>query len=206
MGLYNMLFGVNPATPYLLAAMNMSFHGEKWQIEGEYYPGRFRNIFLTKNEEGEDIVILYTRNGGGNRACWELEGCPEWGAEDPSTHNERCMIYTNWNLTQHPLYIRDYDDDFDSTYAYFEFRVPTVLEEMLDQLMETQGGEPKSISEAFNEFMSEMKEGKHDDHPGVLAVTEGLKHLLEGKGGGVMEVGPDKVVVKTLKEKNEEAS
>jgi len=191
-----MLFGMNPATPYLLAAMNMSYHGEKWGIEGEYYPGRFRNIFLTRNDKGEDVVILYTRNGGGNRECWDLEGCPEGGGE-PAVHNERCMVYVNWNLTQHPLYIRDYDDDFDSTYAYFEFRVPVVLEEMRDQLVEAQGGEPKSVSEAFKEFASEMREGKHGDHPGVIAVTEGLKRLLEGKSGGVMEVGSDKVVVKS---------
>ncbi len=198
MGMYNMLFGVNPAKPYLLAAMNMSFQGEKGMVEGEYDPGRFRDIFLTVNDEGEDIVILYTRNGAGNRECWDLEGCPSNGAGDPSVHDEGCMVFINWKLTQHPLYIRDYDDDFDGTYAYFEFRIPSFLEEARDYLIEAQGGKPKSVSEAFKEFVSEMKEGKHDDHPGVIALQEGLSRLLEGKSG-VMEIGSDKVTVKTIK-------
>lgn len=198
MGMYNMLFGMNPATPYLLAALNMSFQGEKWGIEGEYAPGRFRDIFLTRNNEGEDIVILYTRNGAGNRECWDLEGCPDYGEGDPSIHSERCLVFINWKLTQHPLYIRDYDDDFDGTYAYFEFRIPSILEEALDRLIEDQGGEPRSVAEAFKEFVSELKEGKHEDHPGVIVLKEGLSRLFEGKSG-VMEIGLDSVVVKTAK-------
>ncbi len=202
MGMYNMLFGMNPATPYLLTALDMSGQGEKGEIEGEYAPGRFRDIFLTRNEEGKDIVILYTRNGAGNRECWDLEGCPGYGVGDPSVHDEGCLVFVNWKLTQHPLYIRDYDDDFDGTYAYFEFRIPSVLEEALDMLIEEQGGEPKSVEEAFKDFVSELKEGKHEDHPGVIALTKGLSRLFEGKGG-VMEVGPDQVVVKTVKKEAE---
>ena len=48
-------------------------------------------------------VTVYTKTGGANRDHY---------AED------------NSKLTSHPLYTRDYDDDFDSTFAHFVFSVP----------------------------------------------------------------------------------
>lgn len=60
--------------------------------------GRFRDCYL----EGGDIVI-YTRNGGGNRELYQ------------STIDE---------LAKHPCYLKDYDDDYDCTYAYIIFKVP----------------------------------------------------------------------------------
>ena len=32
--------------------------------------------------------------------------------------------YPNKKLTSNPYYIDDYDDDFDTTYAYYEFAIP----------------------------------------------------------------------------------
>lgn len=59
---------------------------------------RFRNVSLDL-EAGE--ISVYTRTGGGNR-------------ED----------YPQNALTSHPDYLRDKDDDFDSTYATFYLRIP----------------------------------------------------------------------------------
>ena len=59
---------------------------------------RFRDCYL----DGDHIVI-HTRTGGGNRDAYE-EG--------------------NAALAAHPCYLRDADDDFDSTYADFTFRFP----------------------------------------------------------------------------------
>lgn len=59
---------------------------------------RFRDCFI----EGENIVI-HTRTGGGNRETYEAE---------------------NDYLTQHACYLRDEDDDFDSTYANFYYKFP----------------------------------------------------------------------------------
>lgn len=131
--MYNMLFGVNPAFPILLKALNVSYHGKTLNIEGEYDPGRFRDIFLSG--EG-DKILLYTRNGGGNREDYEE------------------VIR---KLQTHPLYITDYDDEFDCTYATFEFSVPDSLQLVLDKLMETQGGPPVDLSERFSAIVEEMK-------------------------------------------------
>ena len=61
---------------------------------------RFRDIELIENGT---IIRVFTRLGGGNREFYENV----W--ED---------------IENHELYIRDYDDDFDCTYAYIEFSVP----------------------------------------------------------------------------------
>ena len=62
---------------------------------------RFRDVWI---EEYNNRIVIYTRAGGGNR-------------ED----------YPNEILTQHPLYLYDEDDAFDSTYAYYYFAMPEAL-------------------------------------------------------------------------------
>lgn len=92
MSLYNMLFGKNPDTAPILAALNLS----EGMIE------RFRDVWI---DEDENRIVIYTRTGGGNRE-----------------------YYQNEVLTSHPLYIRDEDDDFDSTYAKYYFAIPGMEE------------------------------------------------------------------------------
>ena len=67
---------------------------------GEKHPDeypRFRDCFVN-----EDEIHIYTRVGGGNRNCG-------FGEEE---------------LVKHPNYLRDEDDEFDSTYATYIFSVP----------------------------------------------------------------------------------
>lgn len=67
---------------------------------GEKHPDsypRFRNCFINNNE-----IHVYTRVGGGNRNCG-------FGEEE---------------LQQHPNYLRDFDDEEDSTYATYVFSIP----------------------------------------------------------------------------------
>lgn len=62
--------------------------------------GRYRDAWV--EAAGDDLMIrVHTRNGGGNR---------EW-MDDAIT-----------SMEAHPWYVRDEDDDFDSTYADFWFR------------------------------------------------------------------------------------
>jgi hypothetical protein len=65
--------------------------------------GRFRDIWVEKDADGQLHFHLYTRNGGGNRPAYE------------EAINR---------LRAHPLFERDADDSLDSTYASFWFRVP----------------------------------------------------------------------------------
>jgi hypothetical protein len=60
--------------------------------------GRFRNVYL---EDG--YIVVHTRNGGGNRESYE------------DVFDE---------MSEHPWYSHDADDDFDCTYANIFFKVP----------------------------------------------------------------------------------
>ena len=60
--------------------------------------GRFRNVYM---EDG--CIIVHTRNGGGNREDYE------------DVFDE---------MSEHPWYSHDADDDFDCTYANIYFKVP----------------------------------------------------------------------------------
>jgi len=64
--------------------------------------GRYRDGWV--EHDGDVLLIrIHTRNGGGNR---------EWQADAIES------------MQAHPWYVRDEDDDFDSTYADFYFAPP----------------------------------------------------------------------------------
>jgi hypothetical protein len=65
--------------------------------------GRFRDAWVERQGDAPPLLVIYTRNGGGNR-------------EDLAEAIEA--------MQAHPLYVRDEDDAFDPTYATFWFRVP----------------------------------------------------------------------------------
>lgn len=60
--------------------------------------GRFRNVYM---EDG--FIVVHTRNGGGNREDYE------------DVFDE---------MSTHPWYSHDEDDDFDCTYANIYFKIP----------------------------------------------------------------------------------
>lgn len=62
------------------------------------YP-RFRDCFLSDDKKH---ILIFTRVGGNNRNCG-------YGEEE---------------LYKDPNFVRTYDDDYDSTYGYYEFSVP----------------------------------------------------------------------------------
>jgi hypothetical protein len=61
---------------------------------------RYRDVYL--NKEGTIITVL-TRIGGANRKDYK-------------------QVFKD--IKRNPYYIRNYDDNFDNTYCYFEFKVP----------------------------------------------------------------------------------
>ena len=60
--------------------------------------GRFRDVYVE-----DDYIVVHTRCGGGNRDDYE------------DVFDE---------MSTHPWYSHDRDDDFDSTYANIYFKVP----------------------------------------------------------------------------------
>jgi len=71
-------------------------------VLGNPVVSRFRDAWCERGEDGP-VIHLYTRQGGPNR--------PAFAA-------------SNEALQAHPLYLRDADDSFDSTYAGFWFSAP----------------------------------------------------------------------------------
>lgn len=71
---------------------------------------RFRDCFVH-----DGCIVLHTRSGGGNREAYKKE---------------------NDALTERPHYLRNSDDDFDSTYANFYFQFPAEHQEILKDIEE----------------------------------------------------------------------
>lgn len=70
--------------------------------------GRYRDIYVT-----EDHIVVHTRNGGGNREDYE------------DVFDE---------MSEHPLYAYDEDDEFDCTYANIYFHHPEEYKEVLKEM------------------------------------------------------------------------
>lgn len=134
MSLYNILHGTNRIAPVLLAVLGIDQNG------GEYQSGRFRDIYL--NADGTQIT-LYTRNGGGNREEYQ-------------------EVFDK--LATHPCYVRDYDDDFDCTYAYVDFTIPEQCVALCKGF--ATGEDPKTIHEKFTATIDEMKAMTPDEIKG----------------------------------------
>ena len=102
-GLYNMVNGYNPACVWVLPLLG--------RHENEY--PRFRDCYV-EQKDGEHLIVIYTRVGGGNRNCG-------FGEEE---------------LYKDPLFVETVDDDFDDTYAEYKFRVPEKWKEDFNKIVE----------------------------------------------------------------------
>lgn len=109
MGMYALTHGQNPLGPDLLFVIGLTVDDV----------GRYRDAYVSEGK-----IAVYTRNGGGNRECWEEE------ADD--CHCTGCIATRH--LPAHPLYSSDRDDDFDETYATFYFNIPDDWRERLAAL------------------------------------------------------------------------
>lgn len=90
------------------------------------YP-RFRDCFVS---EGGNIII-YTRVGGGNRNCG-------YGEEE---------------LYKGPHFVKTYDDDYDSTYGYYEFSVPGKWKSDFNLIM---SGKQHEVSDEYVRHVKEF--------------------------------------------------
>jgi hypothetical protein len=91
--------------------------------------GRLRDAWIEKDSDGEPIIAVYTRNGGGNREHWDDDDDDVEAGKDCDCTG--CIA--TYQLPAMEQYIRDVDDDFDRTYATFYFRAPPEFRDsMLD--------------------------------------------------------------------------
>lgn len=145
---------------FLLGVLDMDCKGKAL-----YESGRFRDIYLNKDGTG---IILYTRNGGGNREAYAA---------------------INEALQKHPNYHADYDDDYDETYAYFEFTIPEKYRDQCKKL--AKGIEPEKVGEKFQKTIKRMegmtKEEMEKD-PQLGPVGKKLEEALSDETPGVKEI------------------
>jgi hypothetical protein len=139
MSLYNLVNGANPATFFILPMLGK--HPDE-------YP-RFRDCFagITDNSDSEkdqfgiplkvnDItqhyITIYTRTGGGNRNDYQDQ---------------------NNEMANMPEYVKDYDDNFDSTFAYWIFKVP---EKYITDYIKILDGKLTEISDNYKSKLYEV--------------------------------------------------
>lgn len=130
MSLYNMVHGTDPSMPLIAEAL------------GSPEMGRLRDAWVERH--GDDYrIVVYTRNGGGNRDCFHdtdfEEGCPG------------CVMSTVDSL---PYYLGDADDDFDCTYASIFFSLP---DEYRERLIAIARPEERDLGQEWNEAIDRLK-------------------------------------------------
>ena len=108
MSLYNAINGMNQAVFFILPMLGK--HPEEYPRFRDCFVGALENsqekdpFGIPQKQTSKDKVIsIYMRIGGGNRSGYydQIE-----------------------QLRKMPTYLKDYDDDFDSTFATFIFSVP----------------------------------------------------------------------------------
>jgi hypothetical protein len=131
MSLYNMLYGTNSQMDAALKAAGLS----------DANLGRIRDAYFV-NDNQDIVVAVFTRNGGGNRDCIHDDSdtptCDITGDLNDICYG--CVITHAEELF--PNFIRDEDDDCDSTYATMYF---TILPEFKEQVCQAIKENPSLI-------------------------------------------------------------
>lgn len=107
---------------------------------------RYRDVNL--NKEGTVITVL-TRLGGLNRKDYK-------------------QVFKN--VKRNPNYIRDYDDVFDNTYCYIDFKVPEKYKQTC-KVMAPKEDQP-TIKELFDKEIAESKIPGSDAEKRMMALAE----------------------------------
>ena len=144
MSLYNMTCGNNPLFGLFVRMLD--------SVRPLPVVPRFRDLYL-REEDGKPQIVIYTRTGGGNR-------------EDYETENEA--------MTLHPCFVCDFDDDFDSTYAHWVYRVPEKFSERALKLHRLICVYPRFSTprDKFQRALDSIGKGPSASAPEVPAPTE----------------------------------
>lgn len=119
------------------------------------YFARFRDVDLIANGT---IIRVMTRTGGVNREQYK----------------------ENWEtIRKNKLYIRDYDDNYDETYAYTEFYIPDNFKETAKKMFK---GEPMTFKEKFERELKEMAIEGTEAYARAEAIAQKIIKSLDDKG------------------------
>ena len=121
------------------------------------YFDRYRDIELI--EAGTKIRV-FTRLGGGNREYYQ----------------------ETWEkIKNHELYIKDYDDDFDCTYAYIEYNIPEQFKETAKKMFK---GEPVSFSDKFHKELEEMNKEGTEAYKKAEQMAKKIEYIIDNLNDG----------------------
>ena len=135
MSLYNMVYGCQPATFNILPMLGK--HPDDYPRFRDCFIGKLSNDYdnldqfdIPARAHGEEeLISVYTRVGGNNR----------------ESYKEEIKI-----LREMEGYVEDYDDDFDSTFATFIFKVPSKFKTDFNKI---KAGKLVDISEEYKNLM-----------------------------------------------------
>ena len=121
---------------------------------------RYRDVYL--NKYGTKIIVL-TRIGGNNAKDYK-------------------EVYES--MKNHPYYINAYDDDFDSTYAYFEFSVPEKYKQACKMMA------PKEDRPGIHElFQKEIKEANNPNSEAAKRMDKIAQQIVNAIENGEHFIG-----------------
>ena len=125
----------------------------------EYF-SRFRDVELINDGT---IIRVFTRTGGGNRKYYQ----------------------DNWNkIRENPLYLKDYDDDFDNTYAYIEFDIPKKYKSTAKKMFK---GEPIPFEQKFNKELEEMNKPETEAYKKANNIANKILGAIDN-GNNIIEI------------------
>ena len=114
---------------------------------------RFRDVFISEGK-----IAVYTRIGGGNRQEYQD---------------------TIDKIREHPNYVSDMDDDFDSTYATFYFSFPEKHKELLSKLEMGNITSDERWAAKIKELAELKPEEVETKYPSVVALLEEISKAFK---------------------------
>jgi len=138
--MYTMMNGLNKAAAVVLPLLGK--HPTEYPRFRDCWIGKVRdsttekdNLGIAVKESDNDygFITIYIRTGGNNRKDYQ-EQIDKMRAD--------------------PLYVEDYDDSFDNTYAYFVYKLPEKWTEDARAIMTT--GRAKEVSKEYVDKLIEV--------------------------------------------------
>lgn len=110
---------------------------------------RLRDAWVEKGNP-DPLVAIYTRNGGGNRECY----CGvDWTDEEDGA----CTGCRGDQATKLTNYVSDADDEFDSTYRTYRFKLRTDLDPEVTAALREGAQDEVNMSEVWLSAVDAMK-------------------------------------------------